>query len=1102
MKRVVPVLVILVMLGAALPVKAAPVYQSTRTLTLGDIYPLPTNKNVSSESVVCEETAEGGIRCDFVLSVFRGISPTDLGRSYWVVEWEDPNPSAGYYFMAVVDASGEYWYDDPCICNLDFMDEQVFSVGTAPAAGNGYVTVTRSGVDAGKSVTLRVSTASEGGASFSGYFILSPVPILSDCEENYLVLTSDTYEIYPDIEFPIGMVGDPEPVDEQIYPTVIGHVYRVEIGGGDWNDGTDDRRDVSISWDGTEWTPLSAVPSECTKVDEEGNIVVVYIVAESETFHIRANDEPEQFADNFWSIPEDPTTYTIGLTATQASPPCESQFAWDDDADWVATVQVHGDNEPGVLATDELVQGEWYAIVVANGAWQDEGAPPDRYDMEFYNGPPEFAIFDVPYTDLTEGNQNVFCQSEDGKISFIQAKNLDLYLRVNDTPNEFDANTGVLGVNIFRATFTRTQQMCEMRFQRENLVSSGNVEATQEAGKVFAFALGTPEIHYGGALIPGAWYYLETTGGPWQWKGSIHQATGISYDMAVHDGRDDGDWMPLAEWDKSPCIVQLDGLGHLGVYFQIPEAAAVEWKLRVDDTDVWFNNGGSMSWNLYGATDLGLTPVDDCDYIYDPDHPVSGDWVSAKSENGEWMQIYAGHTYALVLNGSEYYWQEEPEGPPLRDMQISNDDGRTWYDLPDGFGGTLCYMENGYDTTIFLRAGQGQNWKIRVDSESFSNNVGGMGYQLFEANPGDELDPWTSCFDGNVVYMLNSLTFIPVKDEEGIYINGTNILTGGNEIQLLQPTETYKLQIEEGPWTDGEGGNNHFDAAISADNGVTWYDLADKDNPNIICGDVDFVGQHRSVYFTVQEGQKWKIRVNDEEGEFTDNGGNLAYSLYSVSGEDVPPVDITIPPEVVNNVCTEPLVRPTSILEVSRWVEYARLGIQKYFAWCPGHTDIIMALLKALTAKEPFATLNEGTGLVNNVKGEITAYNWSPDSGQDFSILDKSPSKSYQMFNQYVLSPVSSTSPWETGILDITDFENFTMPASYTSCQQYLAPQAGARLAQGVCYASAVMLLTGASFWIQLILDISIGIFCVRAFWRTIDDTVVMMTGVSSMSKV
>ncbi len=930
-------------------------------------------------------------------------------------------------------------------------------------------------------------------ATYQGavWWIYLSVEPISSCPETYLTLTDDTYAIDPTIESPLGPEGTP--ADEQIANVAYSQWYKLFLTGGPWNDGTSDREDVAISWDGDTWEELP--PPLCGEQMEDGTYVDVwYLISESDTFYIRANDEDGQFADN---TEVNLLEYTIGITVIVQEATCESQFEYGAE-DWVASVQVHADVDE-TLATTELLIGGWYAIEVANGTWQDDGVGPPRTDMEYANYTDQYESTKV-WGDLSGGIGNAWCQTEDGLITFVQARANNLDLRVNNEAGGWEANTGVLGVNIYAATFTRSQETCETVFERAQLVSTGVVNANQENGKQFAYAVGGSIMSIG--LEPGAWYYLETTGGSWAWKGALHQDNAYSYDMAVSE---DGDtWVPLEAWTRPLCNISLDGLGHRGVYFQIPETAAVEWFLRVDDDAIWFNNIGSMSWNLYGASRLNveLSPGDACDFSWSDDF-IRGAWIDATLEDGAPLYLYPTEStsyYAIKIKGNDYHWLEQTGGDPQYGMQASTNDGANWYDFPSDYSGSLCTITTGNETTTFVKVVDGQQWRMRVDSSSFTDNDLGMQIEIYAANPGNTLDPWTECFAGASLFTLNTLQYIPVKEEGGIYINGTNVLQGGNEIQLLQPTETYKLEIQEGPWTNGEG-QSSYDAAISSDNGVTWYAISDRENPDIICGGSDFIGAHRYVYFTVQEGQKWKIRVNDNVGEFLDNDGNLGYRLYSAYGdEDVPPVDVMIPPSVVNNVCVAPLIRPSSILEVSAWVNYSRLAIQKYFAWCPQHTNIILALFAALQTKEPFATLSEGVGTIASAKEEIRSYNWGVAAGEDLSILTRPPGESYQMFVDHAYAPITSENPWETGIVDLTSFQDFEMPASYTACQQYLSPQAGTKLAQGVCYASAVMLMTGASFWVQLLLDVAAFIAIFKLFLGEVQKLISMLTGVSNIS--
>ena len=201
-----------------------------------------------------------------------------------------------------------------------------------------------------------------------------------------------------------------------------------------------------------------------------------------------------------------------------------------------------------------------------------------------------------------------------------------------------------------------------------------------------------------------------------------------------------------------------------------------------------------------------------CDFTYDPEQIHSLGYVAATSSSGVYLRMEPGFIYALKILGNQYWWNEYTGGADLYGVQISDDDGQTWTTLED-YDGNLCYSYDGDDLTVYMNSTSGKLYKLRVDSSSFGDNVGGMGYEIYRASEGDNLDPWVACYDGLIFYPVNSFEWIPVKEE------------GGTRITPLKGGYQYKLEILNGPWTDGEGGSS-YSAAISNDNGQTWQESA------------------------------------------------------------------------------------------------------------------------------------------------------------------------------------------------------------------------------------------------------------------------------------
>lgn len=630
----------------------------------------------------------------------------------------------------------------------------------------------------------------------------------SGCD-GYTVPFTETFSIDPVIEDPQGLDG-PEP-DYQRYTTETGELYQVSTDGGPWNDGTIDRgKETAVSWDGLTWIPFDELVSLCVSFD--GSII---IEAESDSFYIRVDDIEGEFADNINN--PDPVTYSIGK-AYPEEVPCEDQFMFDPEDDLINSVVVPGDVEEGVQATGvsgftpipEMIVTEWYAIVVTDGTWRDEGIAPDRTDMDFqmtYN-----TGFDLAnYQDLGDGGDGVWCQSTDATTWYIQARSTDLYLRVNNNPiTTFFANTGELDVSIYHATFDRPLEICEIGFETFGSSFRDEVAGSSANGKSFAFVRGADDPFFGanaGAgdsndpffiesaqwsvrpLEVGAWYILDTIDGPWIENST--QWNNYRYDAAVNDG---SGWIPLEDWDVPSCNVALDALGHRRIYFQVPEGP-LEWFLRVNDT-TFSNNAGYLAWNLYRAVE-----IDQADPAFNPwagcldEVPNSYDviafssWIPVKlplgvyvrgnlnggvgangtttSENTEQI-LSVGGTYNIQISGGP--WDDDENDQVAGDRfgaEVSSDNGITWYPINEDTPNADCLsvdQQNRYWMYTFT-VQEGEIWKIRVADEltDFTNNGGNLAYNLsristlFGATPGSGATPASEICSSPLVRPVDNL---------------------------------------------------------------------------------------------------------------------------------------------------------------------------------------------------------------------------------------------------------------------------------------------------------------------------------------------------------
>lgn len=855
--------------------------------------------------------------------------------------------------------------------------------------------------------------------SITGHGHLSLFPYAT-CENSFTALTPDTFTINPTIETPLGPTGSP--ADQQIYTTVIGSDYKVSISGK-WNDGTSpERKDVAISWDGITWTAWADIEGLCESQGTDGSMSTIYLAAESTTFYIRANDTPGAFTNNAQGDP----ILSYGISeAFPLTNSCESQFNYDAGSDLVASVVVPGTSE-GVLATSSLMAGEWYAVTVTSGTWQDEGSAPDRTDMEFMvDGEPNLNE-DAAFHDLSGAmGDGVGCQSTDQKTWFIEAQNTTLHLRVNNTVGAFASNTGSLNVSVYHAAFDRNKQSCEFDFSTYGDPIHGSVDASQSNGAEFVNVEPDQDMtplngnignHPG--LVPGAFYILETTGGPWSTNlGISPNQLGIGrYDMAVNAG---SGWVPLADWDHPDCNVEIDALGHRRVYFQVP-LSATSWNLRVNDDGTWDHNSGGMEWDLYQAI----------------------------------------------------------------------------------------------------------------------SDSGSIGHH----------NPWQACTDGYQLETVTQNEWIPVTWEAGIYVNGGAFMCipDGQTIprpctKTLSVGDTYAITITNGPWNDNVGNANRFDAAVSSNDGSTWYEMDREDIPNVVCNQPDQAHKYWTLMFTVQNDQSWRIRVDDFPGGFDDNTGNLGFKLSHVlatsSGDNTGTTGThdpnTYPSDVRSGVCAMPAMLPVLALNlptppesiltfewvpyigdlagsvvsagvayVGDWLDYVTFGIKVFFAWCPSTTDTLLAMINKFQDKEPIATVKELEGITASIIQQIQGYDWNSQV-VDQSIFTASGRSQIESMIQKRFFPqdYKATNPWDDGnLVNPSNFQS-GLPAYYYTCNTVFTGYLPSRLKSSVCFVNAWARETGFSFVMQMVIDLG-GLMLAWAMLKSnIQELIYMMTGVRPWTK-
>lgn len=979
-------------------------------------------------------------------------------------------------------------------------------------------------------IDTNITLVSDVMVEYTVFYSLEPFD--QNCADTFYVPAPEAFPIDPAIETPLGSLGDP--ADEQIFTTEIGKTYMIYVDN-EWFDGSnpEGKNDTAVSFDGIEWMGWEVFQWHAVCIDvepgrtEDPDLRIIYFTAQTESLYVRADDAVGDFADNTTNTTDVELhfRYNIGEALLLANEECGAAFTYDPEEDWLLSVNLQstnaGDQPVNNASTSQHFQvGEWYAIEVASGYWRESPGIEDRIDMEhLFETLTGTQYNDGEFEDLNADGQFVQCATTN--VVYVQAPAELLYLRVNDGDENFANNTGALGINIYHTAYQRPEDVCELSFALDDLVRSDSVDAQQQNGKAMGIAVGSvltqegqEENFFNLGLVPGAWYALETTGGPWGHLGPGRAPAPVHYSLAVAETEiaaanastisgpisviDENAWGSLADWERGVCNIETDKLGHRMVYFQVPVTSAVQFSLRVNDFEGWNTNTGEMSWNLYRAIDMGPDDSGLCDYSYTEQlntsvltvraDAVDGAYIG-KDEGigtpvGDYTPLDPNTYYAIELLGEFWKWNEGPSEPWQTDMQLSLNNGSTWQNLPGG--GELCSLEDGENLIFFIHtpvAGTPQ-FKLRVASTTdFTDNGGSMGYNTYLAEAGTSIDNTDGCVtEGYTTTTLGPYTWIPVTDPTGIGIASSSPTT--TEIAGLVPGNRYVLETSRGPWYDGEtlngSGNpqDYFSAQVSSDNGETWNAM-DGTNPDVTCWEYSSDFKYYKIEFTVQPGQVWRIRVADtESANFDDNTGNLAYTLKGM----VLPDDTVVQGTFTLAGCNTPPLFP-GMLEIgdllnlgnyfAEWIDYSVGSMVSFFAWCPSNTDMVTMFSEDLQEKEPFAMLKEIRGILNDVKNEMNGYNWENSSPEDYSILNKTPGQATAMINKYVMGPMPDDSPWLGG--ELIDFSAPAPTQYYDNCNLALEEYVGPLLGQGVCFSSNWARNVGLMFYIQLLLDLGIA---------------------------
>jgi regulation of enolase protein 1 (concanavalin A-like superfamily) len=938
---------------------------------------------------------------------------------------------------------------------------------------------------------------------------LSFIPPLADCGSAYMILDQGAeIPIDETLEFP---PNTPDIVDDQHQVVVSGESYRVQTLAGPWNDSVNDRYDAAISWDGETYVSLASLIADgalCVDYDPANpQLYSVYLTAESTDFYIRVNDTAGAFADNTNTTP---LAYSLSLAIAIGNNGCGDNYSYDENNPILEGYAIGTDstgNSAVLSGPSDVIVGEYYAIEIntavmggTHGPWHDGANPSEnRYDLlvtymtELGNPDERFVVGGG------EGSEDatVTCAvgTGDGAIVYFQASQMGLNFRVNETNANWGDNTEDLGFKLYWAQYDYVSALCERTYTIGEVVKTDTIMGNQENGKYVGGSSTISDLTK--LMLPGEWYMIETSGGPWSHPGSTQDT---SYDLALKGKlldeslvtQLDPGWQFTDDWLWADCVAQTDDLGHKRIYFQADFPGQFDVDIRVNDTGDWMTNHDSMTYTMYHVVN-GKDEDEECtDYSYDPNSmPDNWGTVQGNDANGKYAGPTANvaSTEAIGIVVNEGTWYEYSGGPDLYGMQISDDEGVTWQPFAT-YEGRLCYIDEGNNVYV-LWVPYGA-YLLRVDSSTFPDNTGFRGWDIYTQSASAD------CFYGLDPYVIDPFEWIVVNRQAGQGITGQTI--GGEEGGLVVGYN-YILEIEEGPWSNGDG-QDSYDAALSNDNGATWYPM--MEHPAIICSGTDALGWHDKVAWTVANGEKWMIRVNDSAGNFADNGGNLAYNLSTSLKDVCDTPEENCPPNGDGtgngNIfsCDVACVKPELTLSVQDWIDFARCSVQSYFAWCKDNTDTVKGYQTEFTTVEPFGTITQVQTLIDATQNEIDAYDWTGSVYENGVLIDgngtgnqPTPGTDGGDIVGHILPILPANSPWNGGPVVSWSWGAASNLYS-TSCTLALSDYIGPTASQGVCWVSNIANENSLLYFVQLIIDISaifmflgyfVGMFIDLAAW-------------------
>lgn len=804
-------------------------------------------------------------------------------------------------------------------------------------------------------------------------------------------INTDACDDYQDQEMIADGTLDPTDEDGDYIELVTGELYRVNVFGGPWNDGSNDRYDAAIKNGEEDWLPVAGAVQDdeyvqCVQNDEEDlNYVSFVIEAQDVDFRIRVNDIEGAFADNTGSLDYE----VIGVIDQQTPPGCNDSFLITGTPIYSGTLA--GNDSSGKLAFVKDIAGRPavgdYLAVVITGAWYLNGAGSPKQDIQIKEG-------SAAWEEITLAS-NTICADIEYDIQanpitsyfyFQVATILPYYFRVDDDDGNFASNTGSVNYTVYQVRYSPPASGCGMDYALGDYLGKRSAAGNSASGVEFTFPFNN--ITANGSAAKPLIFAVETSkyfldGGTQSVAGAVRKKmmNGLTA------------WEDLETFGDALCVETIDPLGHVRVYFAVNPWYPTYYFRAQDDLLIYSDNSGSLEFNFYQTTYL---PVDD---------PPIGDPCGDAYQKGGLVKTYtipATSPYIkLALTDGQYYAIETDGGPWFDNGAPSYFVGMASIAPGIGFGPlvveyemledfALCYQDAGeHYVTGFIFAQPGYDYYVRVYDEllGLPDNTGSIQVKVFTAS--NESNTWETCGDAYTISEIAGL------DPAKMVVPGNQ--SSGARIEYITTGSFYALEISGTDyWYDADVTSSYLAAicepGVSGCTEEKWIPLTESKKAGITecVVTVDTTKPTYRIYFNTT--QPLKLRVLDTDGNFEENGGRLRYILYGggINGNVTPPPgdNPVVPGWAVScyTSCQAPDGLITTITvpfgtlgsvnlpipNVGGWISYATCSIVSYLTWCPEHTDAIKNIGRSIAeTREPMATLNDLIDLASAIKSDV-----------------------------------------------------------------------------------------------------------------------------------